>query len=114
MTILRRCPWLAVLLLFGAPAVLAHVDGGAAAGFVSGASHPVSGLDHVLAMLAVGLWGVQLGMPALSLLPVAFPMMMAVGGLGGLGGLVGLGELGLPGIEIGISVSAIVLGAALS
>jgi urease accessory protein len=68
----------------------------------------VSGLDHVLAMLAmlaVGLWGVQLGLPALWLLPIAFPMMMAVGGLLGLGGL------GLPGIEIGISLSAVVLGA---
>jgi urease accessory protein len=102
--ILRRCPWLAILLLAVAPPVLAHVDGGAAAGFVSGASHPVSGLDHVLAMLAVGLWGVQLGMPALWLLPIAFPMMMAVGGLLGLGGL------GLPGIEIGIALSAVVLG----
>jgi urease accessory protein len=84
MTILRRCPWLAILLLFGAPALLAHVDGAGSAGLVNGASHPVSGLDHVLAMLAmlaVGLWGVQLGLPALWLLPIAFPMMMAVGGL---------------------------------
>ena len=85
-------------------AAWAHVESGQAGGFVSGLSHPVSGMDHVLAMVAVGLWGAQLGAPALWLLPVAFPMMMAFGGL--------LGLLGapLPGVEIGIAVSAVVLG----
>lgn len=82
-----------------------HVDAGQAGGFISGLSHPVSGLDHVLAMLAVGLWGAQLGMPALWVLPVAFPMMMAAGGMLGLIGIP------LPGVEIGIAVSAVVLGA---
>jgi len=42
-----------------------HVGSGQAGGFLSGLSHPVSGLDHVIAMVAVGLWGAQLGMPAL-------------------------------------------------
>ena len=83
----------------------AHVESGQAGGFVSGLSHPVSGLDHVLAMIAVGLWGAQLGAPAMWLLPVAFPMMMAFGGMLGLMGIA------LPGIEIGIAASAIVLGA---
>ena len=83
----------------------AHVESGQAGGFVSGLSHPVSGLDHVLAMIAVGLWGAQLGTPAMWLLPVAFPMMMAFGGMLGLMGIA------LPGIEIGIAASAIVLGA---
>jgi urease accessory protein len=64
----------------------------------------VSGLDHVLAMLAVGLWGAQLGIPAVWLLPVAFPMMMAFGGMFGLMGLP------LPGVGMGIAVSAVVLG----
>jgi len=88
-----------------APA-LAHVRGGEAIGLVSGLQHPVSGLDHVLAMVAVGLWGAQLGAPAIWLLPVTFPMVMAFGGMLGLVGVK------LPGIEIGIACSAIALGVA--
>ena len=96
--------FLTVLLL--APVTAwAHVESGQAGGFVSGLSHPVSGLDHVLAMIAVGLWGAQLGAPAVWLLPVAFPMMMAFGGMLGLMGIP------VPGIEVGIAVSGIVLGA---
>ena len=91
-------------LLWAAPA-LAHETGGEAAGFLAGLGHPVSGLDHVLAMLAVGLWGAQLGLPALWMLPVAFPMMMAMGGTLALIGLP------LPGVEVGIALSAVVLGA---
>jgi len=83
----------------------AHEQAGAAAGFLSGFAHPSSGLDHVTAMMAVGLWGAQLGAPAVFLLPVAFPMVMA------LGGMLGLLGVPLPGIEIGIAVSAVVLGA---
>lgn len=90
----------------GPLAVLAHARGGEAASFLAGAGHPVSGLDHVLAMVAVGLWGAQLGAPAVWLLPVTFPMVMAFGGMLGLLGIA------LPGAEIGIAVSAIVLGAA--
>ena len=96
-------------LLFGAgiaiavPA-LAHEQQGQAAGFVTGVLHPVSGLDHVLAMVAVGLWGAQLGAPAIWLLPVTFPLMMAFGGFLGLVGVP------LPGVEIGIAASAILLG----
>jgi urease accessory protein len=44
---------------------LAHIESGEAGGFLSGLSHPVSGLDHIIAMVAVGLWGAQLGMPAI-------------------------------------------------
>ena len=51
----RRWAPLALLLLWPAVA-LAHIQSGEAGGFVSGLSHPVSGLDHVLAMVAVGLW----------------------------------------------------------
>ena len=85
--------------------VLAHEQQGQAAGFVTGLLHPVSGLDHVLAMVAVGLWGAQLGAPAIWLLPVTFPLMMAFGGFLGLIGVP------LPGVEIGIAASAILLGA---
>lgn len=79
-----------------------HHDAGG--GLLSGLSHPVSGADHVLAMVAVGLWGAQLGRPAVWALPVAFPIAMA------LGGMLGLTGIPLPGVEIGIAVSAIVLG----
>ncbi len=83
----------------------AHGQQGQAAGFLTGLQHPVSGLDHVLAMVAVGLWGAQLGAPAIWLLPVTFPLVMACGGFLGLLGVP------LPGVEIGIAASAILLGA---
>jgi urease accessory protein len=55
-------------------------------------------------MIAVGLWGAQLGRPAIWLLPICFPLMMA------LGASLGLMGYPLPGVEMGIAVSAIVLG----
>jgi urease accessory protein len=90
--------------LWAEPA-FAHPQKGAAVGFVTGFLHPISGLDHVLAMVAVGLWGAQLGAPAIWLLPVAFPIVMAFGGTLGLIGV------HLPGIEYGIAASAVMLGA---
>ncbi|MDZ7589367.1 MAG: HupE/UreJ family protein [Rubrivivax sp.] len=93
-----------MLFLAAAPA-WAHVQEGQAAGFLTGLLHPVSGLDHVLAMVAVGLWGAQLGAPAIWLLPVTFPLVMAFGGFLGLVGVP------LPGVEVGIAASAILLGA---
>jgi urease accessory protein len=93
----------AALLAFPSTA-LAHAPGGEALGFQSGFLHPLSGADHVLALLAVGLWGAQLGAPALWLLPVTFPIVMATGGMLGLLGVA------LPGIEIGIALSAVALG----
>jgi len=75
-------------------AAFAHVESGSAGGFGSGLWHPVSGWDHVLAMVAVGIWGAQLGKPAVWVLPVAFPMMMAFGGMLGLIGVP------IPGVEI--------------
>jgi urease accessory protein len=107
---MRHCQglpaWLiaALLSLLWPARALAHAQGGEAAGLLSGLQHPVSGLDHVLAMVAVGLWGAQLGPPAVWLLPVTFPMVMAFGGMMGLVGFA------LPGIEIGIAASAIILG----
>jgi len=98
-------PGSVLLVLLWPGKALAHTSGGEATGLLSGLQHPVSGLDHVLAMVAVGLWGAQLGAPAVWLLPVTFPMVMAFGGMLGLMGLA------LPGIEIGIAVSAIILGA---
>jgi len=92
------------LYLVWAPSAQAHVEQGQAAGFMTGLEHPWSGLDHVLAMIAVGLWGAQLGNPAMWVLPIIFPMVMSFGAMMGLLGIP------LPGIEIGIAVSAILLG----
>jgi urease accessory protein len=93
---------LAATLLGACPAV-AHTGSGSG-GFVGGFLHPVFGPDHLIAMVAVGLWGAFLGQPAIWLLPIVFPLVMAGGGV--------MGILGtpLPGVEIGIAVSAIVLG----
>jgi urease accessory protein len=95
--------FLLLTFLFTLPAS-AHVQQGEAAGFVTGLRHPWSGLDHVLAMVAVGIWGAQLGAPAIWLLPVTFPMVMAFGGFLGLIGV------HLPGVEFGIAASALLLG----
>jgi len=81
----------------------AHAGSGSG-GFAGGFLHPMFGPDHLVAMVAVGLWGAFLGPPAIWLLPIVFPLVMAGGGV--------LGILGvpLPGVEIGIAISAIVLG----
>ena len=94
-----------VLLALPAASAFAHTQGEAAgAGFLDGFLHPLGGLDHVLAMLAVGMWGAQLGAPAIWMLPVAFPMVMALGGAAGIIGVP------LPSVEIGITLSVLVLG----
>lgn len=83
----------------------AHVgQGDLSGGFVAGFTHPILGWDHVIAMIAVGLWGAQLGKPAIWLLPVTFPIVMAFGGA--------LGAFGVPvpSVEVGIALSALILG----
>lgn len=93
------------LLLVLSHPVLAHTGediGGLATGFL----HPISGLDHVVAMVAVGLWGGILGGSALWLLPILFPLAMAVAGAAGAAGIP------LPGVEVGIALSGVVLGLA--
>ncbi len=97
-------PYLVTLFMAWTQAAHAHVERGQSAGFLSGFEHPWSGLDHILAMIAVGIWGAQLGAPAIWLLPVTFPMVMAFGGFLGLIGVP------LPGAEIGIAFSAVMLG----
>ena len=95
---------LAVWLFIPALA-LAHVgQGDIGGGFVAGVEHPIFGFDHVVAMVAVGIWGAILGPPAIWVLPVTFPLVMAFGGVLGSAGVP------IPGIEIGIAVSALVLG----
>jgi urease accessory protein len=92
-----------VLVAVTTPA-LAHSEKGVAIDFWGGFTHPIFGPDHVIAMVAVGLWGAFLGQPAIWLLPVVFPLVMAVGGALGVAGMP------LPGVETGIAVSAIILG----
>jgi urease accessory protein len=89
-------------LVLTSPA-LAH-SGSVAGGFVGGLAHPVLGPDHVAAMVAVGLWGAFLGPPAIYVLPVVFPLVIV------LGGVMAIAGVPLPGVEIGIAVSAAVLG----
>jgi urease accessory protein len=98
-------PAIAVAFLAFSQVAHAHIEKGEVGGFASGFKHPWSGADHIVAMLAVGIWGAQLGAPAIWLLPVAFPMVMAMGGFMGLVGIP------LPGVEIGIALSALLLGA---
>jgi urease accessory protein len=100
----RVLPTAAAALALAPAAAWAHADGHPGGGFMAGLLHPISGLDHVVAMVAVGLWGAVLGPPALWVLPVAFPMVMAFGGLLGLMGVP------IPGVEIGIAVSGLVMG----
>src|SRR5207245_8619650 len=105
---LRDVSWWLIIasILFWTSLAEAHPQQGQASGFITGFLHPWSGADHILAMIAVGIWGAQLGAPAIWLLPVTFPMVMAIGGFLGLIGI------RLPGVEIGIALSALLLGAA--
>jgi urease accessory protein len=86
----------------------AHTFGAQGAGFAQGFLHPFGGLDHLLAMVAVGLWAAQRGGRALWAVPAAFLGMMIVGGLAGASGVT------LPLVELGIAVSLVVLGAAVA
>lgn len=101
---LRLMTLLSILYLLPSLA-FAHADAsGLSGGFASGFMHPILGWDHVAAMVAVGLWGVFLGRPAIWVLPIAFPLIMAVGGVLGLAGVA------IPSVETGIAASALVLG----
>ena len=103
MRFLKAVPCVAIFCLLAAAAE-AHTGDGAVGGFLSGLQHPVFGIDHLVAMVAVGLWGAFLGAPAIWLLPVVFPLVMAFGGV--------LGILGIPMpyVETWIAASAVVLG----
>jgi urease accessory protein len=94
---------LAMVAVIAPDSAFAH-SGDGAGGFLGGVTHPLFGPDHVVAMVAVGLWGAFLGPPAMWLLPVVFPLVMA------LGGVLGIIGLPLPHVEIAIAASAIVLG----
>lgn len=103
MSVIRIAAFGVALLAVSTPA-FAHTGEGLANGFAGGFTHPLLGPDHIAAMLAVGLWGAFLGTPAIWVLPVVFPLVMAAGGVFGILGVP------LPGVEIGIAASAVVLG----
>jgi urease accessory protein len=94
--------------LLASSAAQAHLGIGDTNGFGHGFAHPLSGLDHVLAMVAVGLFAAHLGGRALWLVPLSFVSMMMVGGALGVAGV------RLPFAEIGIGLSVVVLGIAVA
>jgi urease accessory protein len=87
---------------------LAHPGHEATPGFIHGFLHPLGGLDHILAMVAVGLFAARLGGRALWLVPASFVVTMAAAGVAGMAGLA------LPYVEAGIALSLLVLGAAIA
>ena len=97
------------LLCIAAGPAFGHSAAGLAGGLASGFLHPLAGPDHIIAMVAVGLWGAFLGSPALWLLPIVFPMVMTIGGAIGI-------VLGEPSIvaEKGIAMSGVILGLAVA
>lgn len=97
----------AALALIGTPA-LAHTGTGLAGGFSSGFAHPLTGPDHLLAMVSVGLWGAFLGRPLIYALPVIFPGVMVFGAA------LGMFAVPLPSVEIGVALSVLVLGACIA
>jgi len=105
---MRRLPLIAAALLaplFTPLAALAHPGGDHVHGFATGFLHPLMGIDHLVAMIAIGLWAGLVGGRLAWLLPAGFLGGMAAGGALGLAGL------GLPGVQAGILGSLIVLGA---
>ena len=104
---IRRRSALAWILFLGLTVPLtasAHTETSLVGGFISGFTHPLTGLDHMVAMFAVGLWGAFLGARAMWTLPVVFPVVMALGGAAGVMGMP------LPAVETGIALSAGLLG----
>lgn len=89
-------------------AALAHTGVGDTNGFAHGFMHPIGGVDHVLAMVAVGILAAQLGGRAIWLVPAAFVGMMVVGGA------IGMSGVDIPFVEIGIALSVVVLGLAVA
>jgi urease accessory protein len=95
------------LLFIALPtAALAHTGHGDTSGFLHGFLHPIGGIDHILAMVAVGVFAYVLGGKALWLVPLSFVLMMAVGFL------LGIGQVDVPFVELGIALSSVVIGGA--
>jgi len=99
---------MALGLFVSATSASAHTGTGLAGGFASGFEHPLSGWDHLLAMIAVGLWGAFLGRPLIWALPITFPLMMVVGAIAG------MFEFPMPPVEFGVALSVLSLGSCIA
>ena len=95
---------LAYLLGFLPVMAFGHLPGSGGGGFLTGFLHPIVGIDHLIAMVAVGLWGAFLGERALWILPIVFPSIMAVGAA------IGISGLEIPLVESVIALSGVVFG----
>ena len=102
-TVQRGALFLATVLLLPS-LVHAHVGVGETNGFTHGVAHPLSGLDHICAMIAVGLWSAQMGGRAIWAVPVTFVTVMVFGGF------LGMMHVNVPFIETGIIVSVLAFG----
>jgi urease accessory protein len=95
----------AISFLLSVPSLAhAHIGVGHTAGLANGLGHPLSGLDHILAMVAVGIWALQVGGRAIWAVPSTFVGMMIIGGVLGMSGIT------VPFVEQGILMSVLVLG----
>lgn len=100
--------WAVPLLLLATSPVYAHPLHGAVGGFAGGLLHPLLGIDHLLAMVAVGIWAAQLGGAALWKVPLAFIGTLLIGAV------IGMAGIGLPMIEPMVAASVMALGIAIS
>jgi urease accessory protein len=101
---MTRIALVIAVLLAGAAPAYAHVGVGSTASFAVGIAHPLSGLDHMTVMIAVGLWAALKGGRALWIWPAAFVGVMLVGGA------LGMAHVPVPIVEPGILASVVVLG----
>jgi urease accessory protein len=96
------------LILLAVNPALAHSGSGAVGGLAAGFMHPLTGIDHLLAMILVGLWAAQLGGRALWIVPLSFVLLLAVGGGAAMMGIT------LPQVELVIAFSVVILGAVIA
>ncbi|MEI7457264.1 MAG: HupE/UreJ family protein [Nitrosomonadales bacterium] len=106
---MKKFAWLYLLLFVASGELLptvafAHVGVGEASGFLDGLMHPVSGLDHICAMVAVGLWAAQMGVRSIWAVPITFVSVMVSGWMLGVSGI------SMPFAELGIMLSVLMLG----
>jgi urease accessory protein len=101
---MKRLALTLLILTLGSSAAFAHAGHGAAASFAAGVAHPLSGLDHMAVMVAVGLWAALKGGRALWVWPAAFVGVMLIGGA------LGMAHVAVPFVESGILASVVALG----
>src|SRR3954466_498007 len=94
----------AVAVILGPSTAWAHVGVSPTHDLLHGLEHPLTGLDHILAMFAVGLWAAQRGGRAIWSIPLTFVLVMP------LGGALGMSGVSLPFVEQGIVLSVVILG----